>query len=438
MTETIDTQRKKYGWFTKLAVLGIIACEYTIATTNPALGAIAAAMPDVDTVLIRQIQTLPSLTLIIVALLEPLLEKILRKKTLVIIAACVMLVAGVAPGLGGDIYVILACRALYGAGRGIIFPMAMAFIVELFDGKERDEMMGYRSATGNIMSLIFLNLGGFLASIFWRHAFFGVLLMIPIIILLLFKLPSPEKENAERYARIKAEETGKREKKAKLQPKTWFMIIANMIFMFFLYVFLTDVALNVAAAKIGTPQTAATIMTVFTLSSIVMGLSFGKVIRPIFKRFAVCFGLVFLAASNIIIANWISLPGFICGAICYGFGFSVYNTAMYLDLAKTAHPTAAAQTLSWFMAFNAFGQFMEPNIIGWLAKVFGLQTEARGFIIAWPVLTAVAVITIIVKIVRKPGMDYADKVLLEAGGTAAKAPESAGANEDPGTEKPAE
>jgi MFS family permease len=434
MTETIDTQRKKYGWFTKLAVLGIIACEYTIATTNPALGAIANAMPDVDTVLIRQIQTLPSLTLIIVALLEPLLEKLLRKKTLVIIAACVMLVAGVAPAFGGNIYVILACRALYGAGRGIIFPMAMAFIVELFDGKERDEMMGYRSATGNIMSLIFLNLGGFLASIFWRYAFFGVLMMIPIIILLIFKLPNPEKENAERYARIKAEEANKT-KKAKLQPKTWFMIIANMIFMLFLYVFLTDVAINVAAAEIGTPQTAATIMTVFTLSSIVMGLAFGKVIRPIFKRFAVCFGLVFLAASNIIIANWMTLPGFICGAICYGFGFSVYNTAMYLDLAKTAHPTAAAQTLSWFMAFNAFGQFMEPNVIGWLAKLFGLNTEARGFILAWPVLTAVAVGTIVVKLIRKPGMDYADQVLLEAEGKVAG---PASAEESPEAGKPTE
>jgi MFS family permease len=413
MAEMAD-KRTKYNVITKMAVLGIIMCEYTIATTNPALGAIAKAMPDVSTVLIRQIQTLPSLTLIIVGLLEPLLEKMMRKKTLVIIAACVMLVTGAAPGLGGDIYMILACRALYGAGRGIIFPMAMSFIVELFDGKERDQMMGWRSATGNIGGLFFMNLGGFLAAIYWRYAFFGVLLMIPVILLLIAKLPSPEVENAEKYARIKAEEAEKKEKKAKLQPKTWFMIIGNMIFMFFLYVFLTDVAINVMSSGIGTPQTAAMIMTTFTCASIVMGLIFGNVIRPVFKRFSVCFGLVFLAASNLVIARWITLPGFLIGAICYGIGFSVYNTAMYLDIAKTSHPTAAAQTLAWFMSFNAFGQFMEPNVIAWIGHFLGLTTEARGFIIAAPVLTAVAIGTIIVKAVRKPGIDYADQVTREA------------------------
>jgi MFS family permease len=406
-TDMVVEGKKKYGIAVKAAVLSIIMCEYTISITNPGLGAIRAAMPDVDPVLIRMIQSLPSLTLIVIAMLEPIFERFLKKKTLLIIAACLMLVAGVAPALvGANIWPILACRALYGAGRGIVFPFAMAFVVELFEGKEKDQMMGYRSTTGNVAGIVFLQLGGLLATINWRYTFWGVLIMIPFILLIIAKLPEPEKKP------FVAKEGEK--KKSALSPKTWLMIILNLVFMFFTYAFLTDVAIIVTDLELGPPTMAANIMTTFSVVSAVCGLLFGTVFRPLFKKYTVTVGMLFIALCFLIISGMGTLSGCFLGAACFGVGFSIYNCDMYLSLTEASHISVAATALSFFMAFNAVGQFGSPIVLAFISRTLGIDAvpALANFVVSGPVLIVATVGVVLVKLLfksKKPLNDINDK-----------------------------
>ena len=88
MTKTLKSESStRISMGVRVGVLCIIAMEYTIAATTPALGAMAAAMPDVNPDLIKQVQTLPALTMILVSLLVPAFERIAKKKTMLMISA---------------------------------------------------------------------------------------------------------------------------------------------------------------------------------------------------------------------------------------------------------------------------------------------------------------------------------------------------------------
>jgi len=275
-----EAAQKKWGFIVKAATLSIIILEYSISLTTPVLGAIAAAFPNVSPELIKQVQSMPSLTMIPVALLVGQIEKVMKKRTMLMLAILFLFVGGIAPAFGGDIYFILVCRAIFGMGRGIVFPFAMSFIIDLFDGQERNVLMGLRSTTGSVAGIVFQQVGGFLATINWRTSFWGFLMTIPFILLIYFKLPEPEKKahvDAER-GRVKARLTG----------KTWLLIALNFILMFFAYTFITNMAIVINSEKIGTPHSAANVMSTFVASSSVCGLLFGKFIKPLLKRLEPC------------------------------------------------------------------------------------------------------------------------------------------------------
>jgi MFS family permease len=216
----------------------------------------------------------------------------------------------------------------------------------------------------------------------------------------------------------KALEEKEGKKKGNLTPKTWFIFIVNMIWMFFCYVFLTDNAIVIAAFELGTPRLSGNVMTAFSITSMIFGLIFGKVIRPVFKRFSVTIGMFFLSGTMLSIAISPTILGLFIGGICFGVGFSVYNVSIYLDVAKTAHPNAGAQVMGWLMATTALGQFVSPMVTKSIAGIVGFDTALYGFQVAGPAMLAASIICLLVKIVRKPGLEYADKINQELHGAA--------------------
>lgn len=387
---------KKYGLIIKIAVLSIIIMEYTTSLVTPVLGEMAKAFASqgVSAELIKQIQSLPNLTMIIVALLVGQIERFLSKRQMLFIALAAIFIGGIAPAFGGGIYFILSCRALVGLGRGIVFPFAMSWIVELFEGQERDTLMGFRSTVGSVAGIIFMQVGAFLAAANWRYAFFGYLIMIPFIILMLLKLPEPEKKEEP------AVTDGT--KQSKLTSNTWVLILLNMLFMVLAYSFMTNVAIVITDMKIGAAQLAANILSTFVITSAVTGLFFGKVIRPLFKKYTIAVGMAFVGASLTYLLTAQTLGHFYVGGVLFGIGFSVYNTALFLDVPASAHKTAAAMSLAMLMAFNGFGQFASNIVLAFLSNMLGFEGVKAGWMVAGPIILVATVLVILVKAFNKP------------------------------------
>ncbi|MDF2615653.1 MAG: arabinose efflux permease [Sedimentibacter sp.] len=397
MTQTTATNKlpaqNDWGLAVKAATLSIIILEYSISLSTPVLGAIAAAFPDVSAELIKQVQSMPSLTMIPVALLVGQIEKIMKKRTMLMIAIMFLFIGGIAPALGGGIYFILICRAIFGMGRGIVFPFAMSFIIDLFDGQERNVLMGLRSSTGSIAGIVFMQVGGFLGTINWRISFWGFLMIIPFALLIFFKLPEPEK---------RVQTTNGTEKSgAKLTSKTWTLILLNFILMFFAYTFMTNMAIVINTLKIGTPKTAANVMSVFTISSAVCGLLFGKAIKPLLKDYTASIGAMFIGTGILVLSYANMLNLFFVGAVLFGIGFSIYNTDMYLKLGDSADRAAAAKALSTHMAFNALSQFASPIVIAFIAGTLNLSGAKAGWTISGPVLLAGGLAILLMQVLKR-------------------------------------
>lgn len=391
-----ETTQKKWGAIVKAATLSIIILEYSISLSTPVLGAMAAAFPDVSPELIKQVQSMPSLTMIPIALLVGQIEKIMKKRTMLLIAILFLFAGGIAPAFGGGIYFILVCRAIFGMGRGIVFPFAMSYIIDLFDGQERNVLMGLRSTTGSVAGIVFQQLGGFLATINWRASFWGFLIMIPFVILIYFKLPEPEK---------KTQVNEGNKVTAKLTPKTWTLIFINFCLMFFAYTFMTNMAIVINDMQIGTPRTAANVMSTFVASSSVCGLLFGKFIKPLLKSYTAAIGGIFIGLGIFILSKSGALNMFFVGAIFFGIGFSIYNTDIYLKLGDSADRSAAAKALSTHMAFNALSQFASPIVVAFLVGMINLTGAKAGWILSGPVIIIGGITILLIQIFVKPKND---------------------------------
>lgn len=183
-----EQAKPKYGVIVQATALIVALLMYTTSMTTPALSAIQEAFPDASAETVKLISSIPSLMLCIFSLVSGWLTTKLSIKKCIIIASILILV-GVLPAFTGDMTFIIFTRVVFGAGYGLIFPLASAVITDLFEGAKKDTMMGWKSAIGALAGVVFQTLGGVLTAYSWRYAFLGFLLVIPILVMVLIFLP---------------------------------------------------------------------------------------------------------------------------------------------------------------------------------------------------------------------------------------------------------
>ncbi|HEY3426731.1 MAG TPA: MFS transporter [Negativicutes bacterium] len=385
--------KQKQGFLVKAAVLAIIVLQYTPAITTPALGAIAQAFPNVNLELVKQISALPNLLAIPLALSVGWLTRFMSKKILLNIAMVLLFIGGIVPAIFGDMNFILSMRAVFGLGFGIIFPLSVILIADLFEGKERDTLMGYQGSVGAAAGIVFQMIGGYLAGMYWRDAFLGFLITIPAILLILWKLPEPEKlpetVNSDNAA------------KPKLTSGAWQITIGTMIVQIFIFSFMTNMAIVMMSNNIGTPAQVGMLFTIFTIGAFVSGLIFGKILG-IFKRNTIAFACGVMSVGLFMALNSDDLNLYYVIALIYGFGFGTFNPQLFLSIADSVHPSASALAISVMLAFCMFGQFLSPIALAYISNIVGLVGPKAGWMIAAPCLLAACLLLVVRNAVTKP------------------------------------
>jgi len=368
------TQTKSYSALTKFAILSIIIAEYTIALTTPALGAVAKAFPNVSMEMIKMVQSLPNLFMIIVALLTPLLEKKFSKKTLLLSAMVVMFISGIASYFtpAGNFTYLLIMRALFGCGRGICFPYAMGFVAELFDGAEKEKMMGWDNGLGNLTGLVLTLLGGYLANFAWNTQFLGFLVIIPVFLLVWLKCPDPSK--VVKPVENSASEVNK--SKDRLTVTTWAVVIFNCIAMIFIYSYITSVALVITEQNLGEPSVVGAVMATFLILGAISGLFYGTLFKRILKRYTDVFGLLLVGLAMVFLIRQNTIEMFYVGSAIFGIGFSTYNSDQFINVSVSSAQHLGTQALAMFMAFSGVGQFASPLILSAMASIAGITKNA--------------------------------------------------------------
>ena len=154
--------------FRILAVSLVITAGTAI---SPALPTMQLTFSSYPTTLVNMVATIQQVPAFIVLLFSSQLASKYGIKRIVGIGMLLMGIAGVAPALLSNIWLVLLARLIFGIGIGMTNSLAITLINLYYDGGDQAQMLGERSAFEPIGVCVINLLAGLLLSISWQASF---------------------------------------------------------------------------------------------------------------------------------------------------------------------------------------------------------------------------------------------------------------------------
>jgi MFS family permease len=364
--------KRKLGMAAKIGVLCIIMFQYAKSFSTPAMSSIQAVFQPLglDRATIQQIESLPSLLAIPGAFSVAILERFMKKKTILWIAMLLSLVGGVMAGFMPEtvegFYGIMVGRVLLGLGRGMIFPMASSFIADLFTGKERDQLMSFKTASGGLSGVVFQMIGGALAVFSWRYSFIAYLFIIPIILMVVFSVPEPDVKPA-------PVKSGNKQ----MGAAVWILIALAFLWNIFQFSVFTSMSMVVSGSlengglAMGSTVESASVLSTLTFATAAGAICYGAFIKGRLGGFDIPISMAIMGAGFFLYTHFYSLELYFVWTAIFGFGFGMFNPALILQAVKLVPREGATMALSILAALQNLGQSLSPTILAFLAPIFG-------------------------------------------------------------------
>ena len=177
----------KKGAILSLSLL--LTTTFSISTTIPAMTRFYAgySMNQVE-----QLVSLPSLAVMLIIMLHPLLSEVISKNVSIITGLILLFLTGIMPLFSQDYTYVFVSRMIHGVGVGLINVYAVTIINESFSGQERAAMLGYRGAAEILGNIICTFIAGQILSlgVNWQYSFLIYAASAPILLLYLWFLKS--------------------------------------------------------------------------------------------------------------------------------------------------------------------------------------------------------------------------------------------------------
>jgi MFS family permease len=306
------------GIFRRITVLFIylLNCEVTVVGT--ALGEIQKAFPDADPVLISLVYTFPVLIMVFMNFfVVPPLAKRYDKKSLVLVSLVLYIIGGLGGAfVTGSIYQIIAMRTFVGIGAGISAPLCGAIINELYDGFDRQNMLGWANGVDSLMAMVLTMIAGYLCAIKWQYTFFVYSYFIIVLLMVATSLPSlpaPGASESSEKKKLKLSYNGKQ------KFKLFLVCLYEVVFTIFLVTMMIKLSIFITDEKLGDPVVIATGMSVTILGIFAGSFIFGLADK-LFKRYMMAVSTLCVAAGTFIIYGAFAKTSLFTGCLIVGLG----------------------------------------------------------------------------------------------------------------------
>ncbi len=162
-----------------------------VSSISPALPDVARGLniTEQETALLITVFTLPGIFLIPV--LGFLADRLGRKQVLVP-SLFLFALAGTACGFVRDFNLMLVLRFLQGSGAASLGTLIVTIIGDIYSGRDRAAAIGLNESALSLGEAIFPFIGGSLALLGWYYPFFLPIIALPLAILSLYFLDSPD------------------------------------------------------------------------------------------------------------------------------------------------------------------------------------------------------------------------------------------------------
>ena len=384
--KTKPLSRSESGSIATISIIAIMAMFLVNRGVNivtPAMNTLYEHFSEYSQDTVSLISTLPNLTLVIGTLLVGMIVgKKVKYRTMAIVGSILYLIGGVLPYFFDDLWATRGCRALFGFGLGLLYPLANALLTGLYEGDKRASMLGYGTLLLNVGGIILQTLGGMLADISWQTTFLAHAVSV-LSLVCAFLLPEP-----------KAPATS-----TTVEKKPWFnkevltIGIVFLVYMIMAYPVMLQIS-SIFADRLNEGATvASTAISMYTVLAAVGGAIFGTLFK-ITKRWVLPLSFLIVAIGLVLVYIGTTYVVMTAGISLIGFGFGIIMPTLLAWNGMASVPGTTAKTTSFVLALMNLGGFVVTFYLQGLTAVFG-ESVYSPLIVAIPVIVICCIIFVV-------------------------------------------
>lgn len=310
---------------------------------------------------------------LLVALSGPLVGSLIDRvgTRRVLLAGLVCYAAFGAAGVLATTYpLLLASRAAFGvAAAGVVNGMVVS-LLNLWQGRARDTVLGYRATAGAVGGILWPILGGALGGISWQAPFVGYLLALPIAAAAAWLVPDT------RPAEDRAGGSAAPLRMRRLLRQTPLLLgLYTLVFTMavLLYAVVVFVPQRLAQLGVTDPLVVSVFIAATTAATGLVGLVYGRIRRHLRYRPIFLTGLGLPVAGFAVLAfatqPWVLLAG----TPLLGLGMGLIMPAALVLVGELTPERARGRATAYLNSVMLAGQFTSPLLLGALASPHGIR-----------------------------------------------------------------
>jgi MFS family permease len=396
--EIMERKGAKYTMF-KVAILSLSTVLCSVAVMAAIVSSLAQDYPDASLLELQGFINIPVIGGMIATLVGGALAPKVGKKNLCLIGFILCFIGGLSPMFIPSLIGKTIVRVIAGFGVGLIQPLSASLIVDCFEGKEANSMMGIQSATVGLGATIFSTGIAMIMAKDWHMSFLIYLLvLIPFVLVLIFVPNSVNKIGASKN------DAGEKVAVSKLPASAYFTLIAQVIYSIG-YGFIA-INLSLGAVETGTisPVDCAAIMSIGSVAALVGGFIFGPV-KNVMGMKVGYLSLILQAVGFILFANTASFAMWVVATVLVNLGFCRWMPYINFLANEETDATNSAKATSYAFFGNSIGSFIAAYVFAAIGGLVGgscWKSFDISAVIMVITIVMIAVFTTVHKVAPKP------------------------------------
>jgi len=287
-----------------------------------------------------------------------------------------LILYGLAGGSGliiDNYYLLIFSRILLGLGVATIFTSITVVILNIYEGAQRNRIMGWRGSSNSAGGILWPLVGGSLGIISWHLPFAVYLVAIPITILAFISIPESQKGSSSSTS----ESADNQESTLGIFKSTPILFLPyGLIFVGNILLYANIVFMPRLVEQFGITSSfyVGTFISTVGLSGGVTSLFYGKIKAILSFNKIVIASLSLWTAGFILISQAPFVWVISIGIVCFGIGMGMVLPTISVWVGELVPASFRGRMTSYISMFSYTGQFLSPIILSPIESSFGLDT----------------------------------------------------------------
>ncbi len=269
-------------------------------------------------------------------------------------------------------WLLIVSRIIIGIGISAIFTSITVLILNLYEGQQRNNVMGWRASSNSFGGVFWPLLGGYLGTFSWHTPFAAYLIGIPLGILVFLTIPDKRKGVIKPVNAVNNKESVLRiVKNTRVLYITYGLTFLTHFFLYANVVFVPQLVERFGTVN---PFHIGILLSTSGLTAAITSIAYGRIKAILsYKSIIIIVMLIWVAgATTMSRASSTAMVGL--AMVLYGFGMGAMMPTAVVWTGESVPASFRGRITSYLATFGYVGQFLSPVILSPIASLFGLNT----------------------------------------------------------------